>query len=328
MILQDIDFGPLWGASGVEGFFGLTGPSAEYPNQRFPRLLRPNMSGVTFVAKTTTFDRRGKEEGANLELDDDLRVHEWFPKCIASNPFTCETVNAVGLPGPGIISLLDRGEWQKRTEPFQISFMSVAGTRSERRKENMRFVSILGARLSEFRSSAIALQRNISCPNVGLSQDDIFDEAIEALRDGSSLGIPQIVKVSACGLDPGKVYELSTHDVCDGICLTNTFPWKSLPDQVKVSAFGSIESPLRRRGIQADGGYSGPYARRVTLLMLRLILLAGCKKPINAGGGITHPRHVREYMYAGASSVSIGTVARYRWWRIPAIVREAHQLLT
>ncbi|OIO32197.1 hypothetical protein AUJ44_02895 [Candidatus Nomurabacteria bacterium CG1_02_47_685] len=253
-----------------------------------------------------------------------MRVREWFPKCIATKFLTVETVNAVGLPGPGLEALLDRGEWQRRVGPFFLSFMSTGKTRAERMNEMRRAVAILEPRLSEFKAP-IAWQLNISCPNVGVRQEEHFDEVIEALKIGSALGIPQMVKFSCYGLDPGMVYEVGNDTNCDGICLSNTIPWDSLPDTKKIGAFGSIVSPLRRRGIDADGGYSGPYLRRLNILFLHLLNSIGFKKPINAGGGITHPYHVVDYARAGASSVFIGTVGTYRPWRVPAITREAYR---
>ena len=48
MRLRNIDFGPVFGASGVQGFFG-----EGYLHHKFLRFLGLNFDGCTFVAKTT-----------------------------------------------------------------------------------------------------------------------------------------------------------------------------------------------------------------------------------------------------------------------------------
>jgi len=57
--MRGIDFGPVWGASGVLGFFG-----EGYWYHRYWKPFGLNFSGVTFVAKTTTL----KERSGNMPL--------------------------------------------------------------------------------------------------------------------------------------------------------------------------------------------------------------------------------------------------------------------
>jgi len=49
-------------------------------------------------------------------------------------------LNSVGLSNFGARFYLDKGVWQKFTEPFCISFMAIGKTRRERMKECSGFV--------------------------------------------------------------------------------------------------------------------------------------------------------------------------------------------
>jgi phosphoribosylformimino-5-aminoimidazole carboxamide ribonucleotide (ProFAR) isomerase len=51
----------------------------------------------------------------------------------------------------------------------------------------------------------------------------------------------------------------------------------------------------------------------------------GVTKHINAGGGVFSRADVRKLKRAGADSVSVGTVAMHRPWRLKGIVDEAYK---
>src|SRR3989344_980370 len=136
MILRGVDFGRVWSASGVQAFFG-----EGYPFHKKLGPLGPKFDGMTFVAKTTTLSFR---EG-NMPLEDDHTQEELFPSCIKVKPFKGVVLDAVGLSGPGARVLLASGKWQRRINPFFISFMSVAETPQKRREELEEFVKLLKA---------------------------------------------------------------------------------------------------------------------------------------------------------------------------------------
>ena len=124
MKLRGIDFGCVLDASGTEGFFG-----EGYPYQK---ALRVNFSGATFVAKTVT----SRPRAGNMRMRRDGSLPWWplRPDCIVVKLRKGVALNAVGLSNPGAESLLSQGKWQKRKDPFFLSFMAISATKEERMK--------------------------------------------------------------------------------------------------------------------------------------------------------------------------------------------------
>src|SRR3989338_70383 len=156
--LRGVPFLRVFQMSGATNFFG-----EGYAFHRLWKHLGMDWSRTTFVAKTTTLLSRA----GNMPLQrNGITPQEWCPKCIIAKPRQGVTLNAVGLSGPGTHTLLTRGSWQLRNEPFWISFMPVTETPQKRHRELVAFRNLLSARMAEFRSP-FGLQLNLSCPNVG-----------------------------------------------------------------------------------------------------------------------------------------------------------------
>lgn len=312
MILRGIDFGPVCGASGVQGFFG-----EGYPWHRWGKLLGIDFTGMTFVGKTVTWQAR------KGNMDDRL-----VPRCIIAKPFRREPValNVVGLTNLGAPWYLQDGQWQDRESPFMLSFMSLAGSRAERLNELESFVGLLQQYLPHFRAP-LALQINVSCPNTGHAwqdQDEMLEEARLYLDRAATLSIPILLKVSV-ELDVGHIMELHSHPGLDGICTSNTVPWRHLPDRIDWDRhFGSNPiSPLSRRGFTA-GGLSGAPLFPLVLTWVKAARRTGFTKAINAGGGILRPQDATDLLNAGADSVFIGSMAFLRPWRVASTIHAAH----
>lgn len=322
MKLRDISFNPVLSASGAMGF---KGDNSEYLHHGLMWPLAPDFEGMTFVAKTVTLFKREKADGANMELDVGLRPVELFPKCIAINWWTCETVNAVGLANCGILQMLGREVWQAKTEPFVISFMSVAPTAEERIIELHRFIMILKDYLPYF-NAPFALQINFSCPNAGINPMDLISEVASSLDVAGILGVPIMPKFSISQMTVESALEISKHEHCDAICMSNTIPWFGLPQAVQVSSFGSVVSPLIKRGLTMEGGYSGPYMYPLVLDWVRRYKKAGGTKHINAGGGIFSKSDIKKLYLAGADSVFLGSVCMLRPWRVQELITYGNTL--
>ncbi|PIR86962.1 MAG: hypothetical protein COU11_03025 [Candidatus Harrisonbacteria bacterium CG10_big_fil_rev_8_21_14_0_10_49_15] len=309
------DFGPVWGASGVQGFFG-----EGYRHHRYLGPLKPRFNGMTFVAKTTTL----RPNKGNMPLRPDFTPAELIPRCIITKPARGVVLNAVGLSGPGPERLLEQGAWQSATAPLMLSFMSTAGSADERLEELDQFTELLFLELSAFQAP-VALQLNFSCPNVGLDPGGLISEISQALSIAAWLGIPLIPKLNAL-VPPAAAADIARHRHCAGLTLTNAIPWGALPERINwEEIFGASTSPLRLRGFSSPGALSG-----APLLPILLDWLgygrALISKPINAGGGILHPRDVDRLRSVGADSISVGSAAILRPWRVKAIIRRAHQL--
>lgn len=312
MILRGVDFGRVWGASGVQGFFG--------EGYRFHKLfgpLGPNFEGLTFVAKTTTLEPRL----GNLPLDDHYQPHEWWPRCIKVKFFRGAVLNAVGLSGPGARALFFAGCWQTRQEPFCLSFMAVSDGLEHRLDELRQFLLLLRSFLPTFKGPLPALQINLSCPNVGHRSTSLLLEAEESLDLVKSFDLPVAILIKLNLLASVSVASaIAKHPTCDGLVVTNSLPWNAYPNRINwVKLFGSATSPLADLG---GGGLSGaPLLELVCDWLIGAREEAKITKPICAGGGILTLGDARLLLALGADAVSLGSIAILRPWRVRKIIR-------
>jgi len=312
MILRKTDFGPITDASGIRGFFG-----EGYQYHHFLRPFGLRFEGCTFVAKTTTL--HPKEGNAHLK-EDGMTPRMFGQDCVYIDSRKGIILNAVGLSGPGAKTLFEDGRWQKLTEPFFISFMSVTQTRDERIAELEAFVEMFREYLPNFKAP-VGLQINFSCPNVGLHLEELAFEVRTGLEIASALEIPLMPKFS-CLLPAKTAVSIAKDPNCDAICVSNTIPWRKLPDNIDWDGlFECSESPLAKYG---GGGLSGKPLLPIVRDWIRKARNEGLNKPINAGGGILKPRDVNILFRAGASSVAIGSIAMLRGWRVNRTINHAY----
>lgn len=314
MVLRGIDFGPVLDASGTRGFFG-----EGYPYHKLFSHFGLDFTGSTFVAKTMTLEpREGNMQG--LRSNGTMPWWAFRQRCIVVKPFKGVVLNAVGLSNPGAKALFSVGLWQKRTQPFFLSFMLVRRTMRERIEELKKFVDLFRVFLPGF-SHGVGLQLNYSCQNAGVYHEDLAAEVCEGLSIASSLRIPLMPKFNV--LFPVKAAaEISRDSSCDALCVSNTIPWGRFYEQIDwYDLFRTSRSPLARFG---GGGLSGAPLLPLVAEWISEARKTGIEKPINAGGGILHPRDVITLVEAGASSVFIGSVAMLRPWRVRRIIKKAH----
>lgn len=313
---RSVNFGPVWGMSGIEGFFG--------EGYDYHSLFKPfglTFDGMTFVAKTTTLPPRI----GNMPLSkaNGITPIEFKPKCIVVKPIAGVTLNAVALSGPGAKFLLHQNKWQKFNEPFQISFMAVGQTREERVEELHQFCILLKSELPRF-LAPIGLQLNYSCPNTGHEMATLQDEIYVGLDIVEALNIPIVVKINLL-MPPPIISKISRHPACWGICVSNSIPFGEMPDEIDwIKLFGTKDknkSPLAKYG---GGGLSGKPLLPMVAKYVHELRKLGMQKHINAGGGILSGNDVRELRDAGASSVSIGSITMLRPWRVQRTINAAH----
>lgn len=327
--IGSINFGPIWGMSGVQNFFGEGYPFHVICRRMFPKGFV--FDGVTFVAKTTTFHPR---EG-NLPMQQDgITPQEWRPACIILGPWQWlfgVILNAVGLTGPGAKVLLLQGSWQQRTQPFMISFMAVAKTLHGRIEESKLFLKLLAKEMPNFLTQ-ICIQKNITCPNVEghgkpsdvamINEEFVFMDMVEQYTPN----ILVVYKVNTL-VSPETAVTLSSHSQCGGICVSNTLPWSALKWWQKALYFPSSiftgKSPLDHFG---GGGLSGKPLLPLVEQWIYEARLAGFTKHINAGGGILCADDVDRLKKA--NSISVGSVAALRPWRLHKIRERAYEVFT
>lgn len=333
-------FGPCWDQSGVRGFYG-----EGYWFHNFWSLLGLDMRGSTFVAKTTTLAARA----GNMPLKSNSSPRAWFPDCVVVRPIAGVVLNAVGLSGPGLMTHIARRNWQERRRPFMISFMAVG---EDKVKECEGFSFLWANHLPEMRTH-VGIQLNLSCPNVGAkpqAEGQFLKEALACLDLVGSSGCAVFPKLSVT-TNLSAMLAIAAHPSVAGLVVSNTVPWGALQDEIDWAGlfYGhtwaerthlsdlDVEdvtqppfppvppSPLAKYG---GGALSGAPLLPLVRDLVKAAKRAGIAKPIAAGGGILHPEDVDVLVQAGADAICVGSAAILRPWRVGAIVRRAHELLT
>ncbi|MCY3818883.1 MAG: hypothetical protein OXH52_05890 [Gammaproteobacteria bacterium] len=316
MNLRGIDFGHVLDASGARGWFG-----EGHPFHRWVP-IGLSFSGSTFVAKTTTLKARDPNRalGSDNQTPRVLRQH-----CVHVDWRKGVVLNALGLPGPGLEALLATGHWQRWTEPFFLSFATIEETAEDRLDEVRRFVRILKAALPDF-AAPVGLQVNFSCPNV--PHDEPLPDSVAGFRadldEYAALDVPLMVKLSATQ-PVADARAITAHPSCDALCVSNTIPWRQMPDLIDWQGLFGARSPLERFG---GGGLSGAPLLQIVADWVREARRQGISVPINAGGGILGPADAEVLHRAGASSVFVGSIAILRGWRLARTIRYANRLFS
>jgi len=306
MKLLDIDFGPVLDASGARGFFG-----DGYPYHRTFRSIGLDFTGSTFVSKTATLTRK---TGFLLYHPDGVTPLETHPDCVIVRFRKGIVLNAVGLGNPGINALLAAGRWQELDKPFFISVMPVLGEREWRLQEFVAMMRAIRARRREFKAP-FGLQLNLSCSNVGLEIGQLVDEAVELLSVAAHYlpGVPLMPKFSV-ETPLEALLPIARSEHCHALCVSNALRWGSMYDRISWrELFGSDESPLKLYG---GGAMSGAPLLPLVTDWVKKARCLGIAKPINAGGGILDFDDARTLFKAGADSVSLGSIAILRCWRV------------
>jgi dihydroorotate dehydrogenase len=326
-LIGGIKVAPVLPMSGAVSFFReIPWPHHEQLKKLFGKWF--TFVGTTFVAKTTTV---GPRVGNMPMKEDGITPKERKPKCIILNVWNWllgVMLNAVGLSGPGAEALFAMGYWQRYTENFMLSFMSVEKDMELRLAEFERYLIILVKYLPQF-IARIILQANMSCPNVKMekkSDDLLYRECLGFLDLALRYipGVPILFKINVF-MSPDVMVRLQDHPSFGGVCVSNTLPWDSLKWWQKWLYFPSSiftgKSPLHHLG---GGGVSGTPLRSLVEEWVWKARRAGFTRHINAGGGIQHRKHVTRMKFAGADSVSIGAVFNLRPWRLLGIIEQAY----
>lgn len=293
MNIKGMKFGRVFTASGAQGFYG--------EGWWYHKYLRPfglSFDGATFIAKTVTH----KPKIGNLTEDK-------FPKCIVTNFAKGASLNAVGLTNNGVRAYLS--DWAAIRRPFLISFACVGNTLEEKLDETWGFTEELVKVLHRM-NPEIGIQFNLSCPNVDSKSS--VSEIKRLLEPLQYLRLPLIIKVNA--LFPSSIL-MELESRIDAVSVSNSLPWNSLPDELKISLFGQTKSPLEHLG---GGGLSGKPLLPYTLRSVGELKWLGFSKPIIAGGGIMSQNSIVKVFEAGADAVEIGSAAFLRPWRIKRMI--------
>lgn len=316
MILNGIDYGRVWCASGARGFHA--------EGYWFHRPLRPlglDWRGSTFVAKTCTLEPRA----GNMPLDG-TTPREWKPRCITVNFRRGVVLNAVGLSNPGLNWLLREGRWFERTEPFVLSVAATGVSSSPRLNE----IDAIASALMHVRSmfhAPFALEVNVSCPNTGHDPAALVAEVASWLDlfHANLPNVPLLPKINVL-VPVEAARELASHPGCAGIVVSNTIPWGCQVEGVGPGddrwidwkgLFGEV-SPLAHLG---GGGLSGAPLLPIVADWVNRARRSDFPVPIVVGGGILLADDAGYLFSMGAAAVELGSVAILRPWRVRGIIQ-------
>lgn len=330
LILRGIHFDPVFQASGATNFYG--------QGWWYHKLLAPfglRFTHTTFVSKTTTLLPRA----GNMKLKaDGVTPKEWFPKCVYVDRNRRLALNAVGLSGPGMQSLLESGKWQKQTRPFFISIMSLEKTPRDRLAEVREMCEML-THVYNARTlvGCFGIQVNCSCPNGGLDPNALVDEVIPVLEMMEYVLPPQIPVMPKFGPEvrPSSLARIAKHRRCYAVCAFNTLPFgkhpvwatRTSPINWKV-LFGTDdphESPIAKRFPGFAGGLSGAPLLPFLIEWLEQVHALGISIPINAGGGILSGNDAGHVLDAGADSIFLGSIAMLAPTQVQKTIQFAHR---
>jgi dihydroorotate dehydrogenase (NAD+) catalytic subunit len=203
-------------------------------------------------------------------------------------------LNSIGLQGPGIDDFIEN----------DLRWLEDHGART--------VVSIAGSSVDEYTklaqrlratSGVAAVEVNISCPNVenrGLvfACDPLAAaEVVGSVRRQTAPGVPVLAKLSPDVTDIVAVARACVDAGADGLSMINTLLGLVIDPDTMRPVLGGV-----------TGGLSGPAVRPVAVRCVWQVHQALPDVPILGMGGIRTGLDAMEFILAGASAVSVGTV--------------------
>ena len=202
-------------------------------------------------------------------------------------------LNAIGLQGPGVEKFLHGDEY--------MPFLRRVGART--------IVNIWGKCVADYQEVArrldadsagiVALEINISCPNVkaggiAFGTDPVLAaEVVSAVREVTTL--PLITKLSPNVSRIGDFARTVVDAGSDMVSLINTLTGMAIDPETR-----------RFRIANRTGGLSGPAIKPVAVRMIYETAQA-VDVPIIGMGGIMNALDAVEFLLAGASAIAVGT---------------------
>lgn len=220
------------------------------------------------------------------------------PRSGRATPRMAETpsgmLNSIGLQGPGIEAFLEKDlSWL--TQNNVTTVVSIAGNNVDEFGEIARILAKV--------PGIAGLEVNISCPNVE-SRGQVFAcnpvsaaQVIETVKSVWHSDAPVLAKLSPDVTDIVEIAHSVVEAGAAGVSMINTLLGMVIDvDKMKPMLGGRT------------GGLSGPAIRPVAVRAIYQVHAALPNLPILGMGGIRNGHDALEFIAAGASAVSIGTV--------------------
>ncbi len=208
-------------------------------------------------------------------------------------PIGASLVNSVGLQGPGLDHWITDDLPTLRARGAQV-IASVWG-------RTVDDFATGAARLATAADQVIAVEVNVSCPN--LAQHGV-PFAHDATHTAAAVG----AVVQAVG--PLPVFAKLSPDVTDLVCIAGAALDAGATGLTLVNTARAllVDAELRRPALGAGaGGLSGPALKPIALRAVADVARARPGTPIIGTGGVTTGTDAVEMLLAGASAVGVGT---------------------
>ncbi|CAB4684609.1 MAG: dihydroorotate dehydrogenase [Actinobacteria bacterium] len=220
------------------------------------------------------------------------------PRSGRATPRMAETpsgmLNSIGLQGPGVDEFLEHDVPWLASKGVR-TIVSIAGNDVEE-------FGRLAARVRRAGDSVIALEVNISCPNVanrGLvfaCQAHSAAEVISTVRRNVGGAFPIFAKLSPDVTDIVEIAQACVDAGATGLSLINTLLGMVINTETLTPALAGV-----------TGGLSGPAIRPVAVRAVWQVHAALPKIPLIGMGGILTGEDAFQFILAGASAIAIGT---------------------
>ncbi len=203
-------------------------------------------------------------------------------------------LNSIGLQGPGIESFL-ANDLAWLTDNGVAAVVSIAGETVDE------YAQI--ARILRNEPAVRAIEVNISCPNVE-SRGQVFacevmsaSAVIHQVRRNTSSDVPIFAKLSPDVTSIAEIAMACHNAGADGLSVINTTLGMAIDTDTLRPILGGV-----------TGGLSGPAIRPMAVRCVWQIHQVLPEVPILGMGGITTGEDALQFIAAGASAVSVGTM--------------------
>lgn len=280
--------------------------------------LGPLELRTPFMAASGTFGF-GEEYAALVDLQDFgavvVKGLTLKPRQGNAPPRIVETpagmLNAIGLQNPGLEIFLSRELPRLQKSKVKV-IVNIAGDTEED------YVT-LARELSQAGDGLLALELNVSCPNVkkgGIlfgTSPSVLASLVEKVRPVCSL--PLIVKLTPNVTDITETARAAESSGADVLSLVNTFR-------------GMVIDIASRRPFLGNGtgGLSGPAIRPLAVRMVYDVY-ASVKIPLIGMGGICTLEDSLQFFMAGASAVAVGSATFSDPLTIPRLTADLRNYL-